>query len=256
MEFVEFEGDTTDEAIAGALKTLGVGRDRVTVEVLSEGKRGIFGFGAQKARVRVAVRTAAAGGASRAGESTKEIKVLSPEERAAAAARGREILTEILRLMGLDGTVEIKPGESEEEIFLNISCRDSALLIGRRGQTLEAIQYIITRSVSDKLGVRDSLHLIVDTEDYHERRRKSLEDMALRLGEKAKRQRKTVAVDALSAADRRVIHAALQDDPWVTTRSVGQGAYRRLLIVPEGDRKTKAQEKAPVPRRTGSREAQ
>jgi spoIIIJ-associated protein len=64
-----------------------------------------------------------------------------------------------------------------------------------------------------------------------------LEDMALRLGEKAKRQRKTVTVEALSAADRRIIHAALQDDPWVSTKSLGQGSYRRLLIIPEGDRK-------------------
>ena len=66
-----------------------------------------------------------------------------------------------------------------------------------------------------------------------------LEDMALRLGEKAKRQRKTVTVEALSAADRRIIHAALQDDPWVSTKSLGQGSYRRLLIIPEGDRKKK-----------------
>jgi spoIIIJ-associated protein len=77
--------------------------------------------------------------------------------------------------------------------------------------------------------------------------------MALRLGEKAKRQRKTVTVDALSAADRRVIHAALQDDPWVTTQSLGQGSYRRLLIIPEGDRRKKEEATAPAsPDRSGA----
>ncbi|HUK39385.1 MAG TPA: R3H domain-containing nucleic acid-binding protein, partial [Candidatus Acidoferrales bacterium] len=80
-----------------------------------------------------------------------------------------------------------------------------------------------------------------------------LEDMALRLGEKAKRQRKTVTVDALSAADRRVIHAALQDDPWITTKSLGQGSYRRLLIIPEGDRKKKDDAQAPAREKSGAR---
>jgi spoIIIJ-associated protein len=80
--------------------------------------------------------------------------------------------------------------------------------------------------------------------------------MALRLGEKAKRQRKTVTVDALSAADRRVIHAALQDDPWVTTKSLGQGAYRRLLIIPEGDRRMKEGASVPAPERPKSQQQQ
>ena len=77
--------------------------------------------------------------------------------------------------------------------------------------------------------------------------------MALRLGEKAKRQRKTVTIDALSAADRKVVHAALQDDPWLTTRSLGQGAYRRLLIIPEGDRKIRDEGPAPAQEREGGR---
>jgi spoIIIJ-associated protein len=112
------------------------------------------------------------------------------------------------------------------------------LLIGRKGQTLEALQYLITRIAGERQGV-EGPHIVVDVENYRERRRRSLEDMALRLGEKAKRQRKTMTVDALNAADRRIIHAALRDDPWVSTRSLGQGSYRRLLIIPEGDRRKK-----------------
>ncbi|MFQ5540140.1 MAG: R3H domain-containing nucleic acid-binding protein, partial [Candidatus Binatia bacterium] len=74
-----------------------------------------------------------------------------------------------------------------------------------------------------------------------ERRKKTLEDMALRMGEEAKRKRKSVSIDSLSARDRRIIHLTLEDDPWLTTKSLGKGAYRRLLIIPEGDRKKKEQ---------------
>ena len=93
----------------------------------------------------------------------------------------------------------------------------------------------------------EDIQLVVDTENYRERRKKTLEDMALRLGEKAKRKRTPVSVDSLSARDRRIIHLALEDDPWVTTKSLGSGAYRRLLIIPEGDRKKKEQEKKVIP---------
>jgi spoIIIJ-associated protein len=145
--------------------------------------------------------------------------------------------------MDVRATVETKA--ERDEIVLEIRAENSGLLIGRKGQTLEALQYLITRIAGERAG-GEGPHILVDVENYRDRRRKSLEDMALRLGEKAKRQRKTVTVDALSAADRRIIHAALQDDPWVTTRSLGQGSYRRLLIIPEGDRKKKEETVAPA----------
>jgi spoIIIJ-associated protein len=238
MNYVEAEGETIDEAIESALKILGVGREKVTVDILTEGTKGILGFGARKARVRASLRTALPTNEekqhvpNRAGQPQR----FSRKEIAAAAERGKEVLTEILRLMGLQGTIEIKPGESEEEPVLDVHGDNSALLIGRKGQTLEALQYVVTRIVSERHG-KEAPHVLLDTENYRARRRKSLEDMALRLGEKAKRQRKAITVDPLSAADRRIIHLTLQDDPWVKTKSLGTGAYRRLLIVPEGDRK-------------------
>ena len=116
------------------------------------------------------------------------------------------------------------------------------MLIGRRGETLDALQYLLTRMVGVRFGP-EGTQVVLDTENYWEKRRITLEDMALRYGEKAKRQRKTIGIDSLSARDRRVIHLTLQDDPWVTTKSLGGGVYRRLLIVPEGDRKKKEPEK-------------
>jgi spoIIIJ-associated protein len=244
MDIIETEGDTIDQAIEKALKMLGVERDRISVDILSEGKKGILGFGAQKARIRASLRKPSFGvSAPEAPVAPVEIQ-MTEAEASAVAEKARAALADILRLMAVQATVETKAGPTRDEIVLEIRAENSGLLIGRKGQTLEALQYLITRIAGERAGGGEAPHIVVDVENYRDRRRKSLEDMALRLGEKAKRQRKTVTVDALSAADRRIIHAALQDDPWVTTRSLGQGSYRRLLIIPEGDRKKKEEASA------------
>jgi spoIIIJ-associated protein len=238
MDFVESEGDTIDNAIDNALKILGVARDRVTVDVISEGRKGIFGFGAHKAKIRATVRKPAADPALEEEKLAPRPVVISATELAATAERAKAALAEILRLMGIAATVETKSGDRSDEIILDVRADNNALLIGRKGQTLEALEYLVIRIAGERAG-SEGAHIVVDVENYRERRRRSLQDLALRMGEKAKRQRKTVTVDALSAADRRIVHAALQDDPWVTTRSLGQGSYRRLLIIPEGDRRKK-----------------
>lgn len=250
MDFVETEGDTIDEAIENALRLLGVGRDKVTVDILSEGKRGILGFGAQKARIRAALRKSITEIDQPQPKAVSAAVAVTEERAAAVGQRAKTVLAEILHLMGVGVSIEVKSGETPEEIILDVRGENGGLLIGRKGQTLEALQYLVTRIVSERSG-EEGPHIVVDTENYRERRRKSLEDMALRLGEKAKRQRKTVTVDALSAADRRIIHAALKDDPWLTTKSLGQGPYRRLLIVPEGDRKGREGAKEPLSSKPG-----
>jgi spoIIIJ-associated protein len=250
MDFVETEGDTIDAAIEIALKLLGVGRDKITVDIVAEGRKGILGFGAQKAKVRAALRQFAVDLATTEVERPVVELTTPAVDASVVAEKATNALTDILRLMGFTASVEQKTTRNGEETILQIKTDNSGLLIGRKGQTLEALQYLVTRIAGERPG-GDGPHIVIDIEDYRERQRKSLEDMALRLGEKAKRQRKTVTVDALSAADRRVIHAALQDDPWVTTKSLGQGAYRRLLIIPEGDRRMKESASAPTQERPG-----
>ena len=253
MEFVESEGDTIDAAIDNALKRLGVARDKVNVDVITEGRKGILGFGAQKAKVRASLRRStleAKNAAAPAVPGSLSVNPVEPPseqpilsvDHAALTEKAKAALSEILQLMGVTATVAARIASDGAEIILDIKAQDSGLLIGRKGQTLEALQYLVGRITGERLGT-DGPHIMVDVENYRERRRKSLQDMALRLGEQAKRQRKTVTVDALSAADRRIIHAVLQDDPWVTTKSLGQGSYRRLLIIPEGDRKIKDETK-------------
>jgi spoIIIJ-associated protein len=236
MDFVETEGDTIDEAIENALNVLGATRDKITVDILAEGRKGIFGFGSQKAKIRAALRKSTFDLTGAEARSSVNEQPAAPVDDSAVADKATNALRQILELMGIKGTIEQKIAATGDETVLEIRAENSGLLIGRKGQTLEALQYLVTRIAGERQG-SEGRHLVIDIENYRERRRKSLEDLALRLGEKAKRQRKTVTVDALSAADRRIIHAVLQDDPWVSTKSLGQGSYRRLLIIPEGDRK-------------------
>ena len=276
MKQVETEGETLDEAITKALNLLGVERDRVSLDILSEEKVGLLGFGRQNARVRATIREAvavapaedprdsqAAGAPSNKPAETPQAEPAPPEPSASEPEDSEaveefadtdedfaeirrvsvDVLTEILRLMGVAAEVVVKPGTGPSEFVLDIRGDSTALLIGRRGQTLEALQHILSRIVAEKLGPDDP-QPIVDAEDYRGKRVRSLEDMALRMGENAKRSRKTQELDALSARDRRVVHLALKDDPWLTTESVGSGAFRRLLIIPEGDRKATGAEPA------------
>ncbi len=253
MDHVETEGDTIDKAIDNALKLLGVERDKITVDILSEGKKGILGFGSQKARIRATLRRSAIDLGALEMESTPvEERPMVAVEAAAMGQKAKQVLAEILNLMGISAEVELRVGEKTDETVVEIRTENSGLLIGHKGQTLEALQYLVSRIAGERGGT-EGPHIVVDIENYRQRRRKALEDMALRLGEKAKRQRKTVTVDALSAADRRIIHAALQDDPWVTTKSLGQGSYRRLLIIPEGDRRRKEGAPAPAQEKPGAK---
>ena len=243
MDYVETEGDTIDQAIESALKALRVERDRVTIDILEEGSKGFLGIGGKKARIRASLRKTVLLEEEVEGEeqSPSRREGISEEKQAALGEKGRQVLTEILRLMGTEATVEIKKGETPEEVVLDVQGSYGGLLIGRRGQTLQALQYLVTRIVGREernVGAR----LVVDTESYYERYRKKLEDTALRLGESAKRERRTITLDNLSARDRRIIHVTLEDDPWLTTKSQGQGPYRRLLIIPQGDRKKKEEE--------------
>ena len=261
MKQVETEGETLDAAIDKALSLLGVERDKVSLDVLAEEKVGLLGFGRQNARVRATVRQAVtgapgedaeAGPPAAAAEESPEAEPSEPrtapegpraaehadtEERVGLVRKTSvEVVTRILDLMGMTAEVAVERGSDPSELRLDIRGKSGALLIGRRGQTLEALQHVVGRIVADRVGPEPP-QPVVDVEGYRERRVRTLEDMALRLGEKAKRSRKTQEIDTLNAADRRIVHMALKDDPWLTTQSLGQGTHRRLLIIPDGDRK-------------------
>lgn len=239
---VEVEGWTIEDAIASALTQLHAERDQVEIEILSQATKGFLGIGGKKARVRATLRTPLSVqtfapepdlARKREDRHIREPFEGAPPEAAFSTRelgeKACEVLKEVLRLMGLDASLSFEV--QEEEVVVNILDAADGIVIGRNGQTLDALEYLVNRIItrSEESEVRVAL----DAEGYRERRRKNLENLALRLGERAKRRRKTVTLNPLSPRDRRVIHLALEGDPLVTTRSMGRGYFRRLCIVPE-----------------------
>lgn len=248
---VEAEGSTIDEAIANALAALGAGREQVEIEILADGARGILGLGKRKARVRARLRPPLAVGLSHAGNKTAPEVPAMPVEGAwqggpsgesgsalafaDAAARAREILEEVVHRMGF--AVEIRSNGQREDgaVELSIAGEDAGQLIGRHGQTLDALEYLVGRIAAR--GGECKQRVVLECGSYRESRRKALEQMALKLGERAKRRGRPVTMEAMSPRDRRTVHMALRSCVGVTTRSVGDGYYRKLRIIPAGGRR-------------------
>ncbi len=239
---VEAEGWTIEEAIASALTQLRAAREQVEIEILSQATKGFLGIGGKKARVRATLRAPLAmqtfapePAAVRRREERRALEPLdSPTAEVALLPRelgekACEVLKEVLRLMGLDASLSFEV--QEEEVVVNILDAAEGIVIGRNGQTLDALEYLVNRAITRS--EESEMRIAIDAEGYRERRRKNLENLALRLGERAKRRRKTVTLNPLSPRDRRVIHLALERDPLITTRSMGRGYFRRLCIVPE-----------------------
>jgi spoIIIJ-associated protein len=148
-----------------------------------------------------------------------------------AAARGAEFLKQTLELMGIEATVEVENSPPPyDEVVLQVDGDATGVVIGRHGQTVDAIEYIVNRLVAREHPSEG--HIVVDAAGYRSRRRQSLTDMAKRLAEKARRERRTVTLNPLSPRDRRVVHIALKNERGISTRSHGVGLHRKLLIIP------------------------
>jgi spoIIIJ-associated protein len=145
-----------------------------------------------------------------------------------AAEKARRLLEGILTRMQISSPVDVE--ETEEAIILNIRGDGSGLLIGKRGQNLDAIQYIVNKAVHHS--ANGHRMIVIDTEEYRKRREESLVALAMRLGEKVRKTKKPVTVGHMNAHDRRVIHMAMQDDETLTTKSRGEGEYRKIVILP------------------------
>lgn len=200
---VEATGRTVEEAVARALEELGVERGDVEVEVLDPGTRGMLGLGARDARVRVAVKP-------------------SP------AAVAHQMMARLMHYLGVAGTVKAR--EQDGGVMVTVDGERLGALIGRRGATLEAVQFLLGLMVSRR--VRSPVRVTVDAGGYRERRVQALREQALRAAERAVREGREVVLDPMPASDRRVIHTALAGHPAVTTESRGEGEARRVVVVP------------------------
>ena len=222
MKSVETEGKTVEEAINKACEELKVSREDLEIEVLTNGSSGFLGLGAKNAQIRATVKEAAPTAGEGAGLPTDA-------SSQAAAETAKKTLQDILKLLGMEAGVQLT--EEPERIVLNIEGDGSGLLIGRKGQTLDALEYLINKIVHK--GAEDKKRIVVDTENYRSRREESLVQLAQRLGDIAKRLGRPVTISPMSAHDRRIIHLALEEDKSLRTRSTGTGLYRKIVISPE-----------------------
>jgi spoIIIJ-associated protein len=226
---------------------LGVSRDQVDVEIISEGSRGVLGFGAENAQVRLLVKPPPKPEPEPpppAPEPAPEPEPPAPApsapeepEKPTAEQVGREVLTEVLRLMGIRAAVEAQLGyeladeDEEPPVVLNITGDDLGILIGRRGETLRALQYLVRLMVSHRL--KHWTNLVVDVENYLVRRRNALESLALRVAEQVVQSGRSQALEPMPPYERRLVHIALRKHPKVATHSVGEGEKRKVTIIPK-----------------------
>jgi len=252
-EPIEITAATVDEAIKQALEQLGAQEDDVVIEVLATPRAGVLGLGARQARVRVTHRSGNVATSGVQSPPPAPAREGAPPRRE-AQARGEDaedaphaerqpadleqltreatdVLGKVLELMGERAEVVQSNGDPDS-VELEIKGDGSGILIGRHGQTLDALEYLVNRIVARR--IRDAAPVVLETESYRARRRQQLHRMALSMGERAKRDHRPVTLDPMPPRDRRVIHLALKDDPMLTTRSSGDGFLRSIEIVPAG----------------------
>ncbi len=220
MQFQDFEGKTTEEAIENACAHFQVAPEELEIEIVSVGSGGIFGLGRSKAKIRAALRE-------------------EPEE--SLLPQAQEILESLLAKMG--ESAKITAGQEGDRINLKIETEDAGLLIGKQGQTLDALQYLVTKILAKRS--RRKVRVAIDVEAYRARHHQALAHLALKYGEKVKRSGKPITLDPMNPYDRRIVHLALQGDKDLKTLSRGEGLYKKVVISPA--KKREGQEDAPGP---------
>jgi len=238
MDSVEANGSSIDEAIESALKLLGATRDRVDIEILHNAVRGLFGIGSRKARVRATLRApidtehptlATAAPHEAAPETPAPMRAISADDQRAAEC-ARDVLEEILRHMEVPAAINVR--HADGAVLFELTGDSSGVLIGRRGQMLDALEYLLNRVAGRDEG--SAPRIIVDSENYRARRRDALQELARRMGEQAKKKQKPVTLNPMSPRDRRIVHLILQEDSSLVTKSSGKGYFRKLIIIPAG----------------------
>lgn len=250
---IELEEKTVDDAIQKALAQLHVSRDQIAIEIIEEGSRGLFGIGSRPAKIRISYEQHEEQDAQEEVEEDRR-EDAHPDAKEDGAGQGesddaeegsarplvtydeatiqqiinkaKESLHTILNSLEIPYTVEVR--RREDQILLNIHCDNENFLIGRRGATLDAIQYLVNR-ISNK-NIQPKIQVVLDTSDYRVNRKDRLEKLALRLSQKVKMTGKPVTVSPMNPHDRRIIHLALQNESGIRTLSRGTGFMRRITI--------------------------
>ena len=215
MEFIEISAKTVNDAITEACQKLTVTSDKLEYEVVEEGSSGFLGIGSKPAVIKARVKS-------------------SVEDTA------KDFLKDVFQAMNLAVVVNVKYDEANNSMDIDLSGDEMGVLIGKRGQTLDSLQYLVSLVVNKN--VDNYIRVKVDTENYRQRRKETLENLAKNIAYKVKRTKRPVSLEPMNPYERRIIHSALQNDKYVTTHSEGDEPFRHVVVVlkkyDKGERKS------------------
>ena len=203
MEFMEFSAKTVSDAITDACQKLEVTSDRLEVVVVEEGSAGFLGIGSKLALIKARVKCSVTDNA-------------------------KNFLAEVFEAMDMTVVIDVKYDEEEKSMDIDLSGDEMGVLIGKRGQTLDSLQYLVSLVVNKES--EDYIRVKVDTENYRQRRKDTLENLAKNISFKVKRTKRAVKLEPMNPYERRIIHSALQNDKYVTTHSEGEEPYRKVVV--------------------------
>jgi len=203
MEYIEVSAKTVSEAITEACRKLGVTSDKLEYEIKEEGSSGFLGIGSKPAVIRAGVKYSLTDNA-------------------------KFFLNDVFEAMKLTVVLEVNYNEEEHTMDIILNGDEMGVLIGKRGQTLDALQYLVSLVVNKDS--EDYVRVKVDTENYRQRRKETLENLAKNIAFKVKRTKRPVSLEPMNPYERRIIHSVLQNDKYVTTHSEGDEPFRRVVV--------------------------
>ena len=203
MDYQNFSAKSVADAITEACKALGVTSEKLDYVVIEEGSAGFLGIGAKNA-------------------------VINAKVKSSVTDRAKIFLNDVFAAMNMTVVIEAKYDENEKELVVDLSGDDMGVLIGKRGQTLDSLQYLVSLIVNKES--TDYIRVKVDTENYRKRRQDTLENLAKNIAFKVKRTKRTVSLEPMNPYERRIIHSALQNDKFVTTHSEGEEPFRHVVV--------------------------
>ncbi len=203
MDFIEISAKTVNDAITEACQKFTVTSDKLEYTVVDEGSSGFLGIGARPAIIKAKIKSS-------------------------VADKAKDFLKEVFEAMNLVVVIDVKYDEDNKNLDIELSGDEMGVLIGKRGQTLDSLQYLVSLVVNKD--VDDYIRVKVDTEDYRKRRKETLENLAKNIAYKVKRTKRAVSLEPMNPYERRIIHSALQNDKYVTTHSEGEEPFRRVVV--------------------------
>lgn len=227
MIMLEKTARTIEEAVQSALTELGVDKDNVDIEILEQPTKGIFGIiGSKSAKVRVTLKEEST--TEKKHEKEIENKEIRITDHTLEKERARKFLRDILEAMDIKAEIRVK--DMNESLYINLAGPKMGMIIGRRGQTLDSLQYLVSLVINKDKERDGYVKVILDTEDYRKKREETLQRLAKRLADRARKTGKNVELEPMNPYERRIIHSTLQETEGITTFSEGEEPYRKVII--------------------------